>query len=165
MLLRIADKAPADRALIEDIDRRFGLAHANAIRYDDPRRAVGRRVDVQLGVLRAVRMSGAEQDLIAEPWLKDWLARAEPIEPVRKLLMIPTAVTPAGFAPRGNVVCSCFNVTDREIGTILRDRAHPAGEALIRIQEKLQCGTNCGSCLPELRRLIARETATTESVA
>ncbi len=165
VLLRIADKAPADRALIEDIDRRFGLAHANAIRYDDPRRAVGRRVDVQLGVLRAVRMSGAEHDLIAEPWLKDWLAHAEPIEPVRKLLMIPSAVTPAGFAPRGNVVCSCFNVTDREIGTTLRGRAHPTGEALIRIQEKLQCGTNCGSCLPEVRRLIACETATTESVA
>ncbi|MFM9885070.1 MAG: molybdopterin-dependent oxidoreductase [Burkholderiales bacterium] len=165
VLLRIADKNPAERALIEDIDRRFGLAHANALRYDDQRRSVGRRIDIQLGVLRAVRMSGAEQDLIAEPWLKDWLARAEPIEPVRKLLMFPTAATPAGFVPRGNVVCGCFNVTDREIGTAVRGGGLSAPDALIHVRTKLACGTNCGSCLPEVRKLIARETATTESTA
>jgi assimilatory nitrate reductase catalytic subunit len=165
VLLRIADKTSADAALIDDIDRRFGLAHANAMRYDDPRRAVGRRIDIQQGVLRAVRMSGAEQDLVAELWLKDWLARAEPVEPVRKLLMFPTAATPAGFAPRGNVVCSCFNVTDREISTTVRQGALAAADALAAVQATLQCGTNCGSCLPEVRKLIARKTATTDNAA
>jgi assimilatory nitrate reductase catalytic subunit len=162
VLLRIADKAPADQALVDDIDRRFGLAHANAMRYDDPRRAVGRRIDVEYGVLRAVRMSGGEHDLIAEPWLKDWLARAEPVEPVRKLLMFPTAATPAGFAPRGNVVCSCFNVTDSEINAILKGVAASVGGTLAHVQKTLQCGTNCGSCLPEVRKLIAQ--ASTEPV-
>jgi assimilatory nitrate reductase catalytic subunit len=165
VLLRIADKVAANSALIDDIDRRFGLAHVNALRYDDPRRAVGRRIDIQQGVLRAVRMSGGEQDLVAEPWLKDWLARAEPVEPVRRLLMLPTAATPAGFAPRGNVVCSCFNVTDREIGATVRQGALTTANALTAVQATLQCGTNCGSCLPEVRKLIAREIASKATVA
>jgi assimilatory nitrate reductase catalytic subunit len=165
VLLRIADTVPADSALIEQIDARFGLASADAIRYDDARRAVGRRVDIQRGVVRAVRLSGAERDLIAEPWLKDWLTRAAPVEPVRKLLMIPSAVTPTGFAPRGNVVCNCFNVSESAIVDALRDNRVAAGDALAHVRKELHCGTNCGSCLPEVRRLIARTTTKTEDVA
>jgi assimilatory nitrate reductase catalytic subunit len=30
-----------------------------------------------------------------------------------------------------------------------------AGADLARLQKELRCGTNCGSCLPELRRLAA----------
>ena len=41
-----------------------------------------------------------------------------------------------------------------------RLRSHGAGGAagrgaLLRLQAELKCGTNCGSCLPELRRLVA----------
>jgi assimilatory nitrate reductase catalytic subunit len=47
-------------------------------------------------------------------------------------------------------VCACFNVAESQI----RD-AVAAGASLARLQTELKCGTNCGSCVPELRRLAA----------
>jgi assimilatory nitrate reductase catalytic subunit len=32
------------------------------------------------------------------------------------------------------------------------------GATLARVQRELKCGTNCGSCIPELRRLAAAAT-------
>jgi assimilatory nitrate reductase catalytic subunit len=47
-------------------------------------------------------------------------------------------------------VCACFKVPESSIRT-----AVAAGASLAALQEELMCGTNCGSCVPELRRLIA----------
>ena len=50
------------------------------------------------------------------------------------------------LAPRGRTICSCFGVGETEIA---------AFKTLHELQAKLKCGTNCGSCLPELRSRIA----------
>ena len=47
-------------------------------------------------------------------------------------------------------VCACFKVAEPEIRA-----AAAAGATLARLQKDLKCGTNCGSCVPELRRLLA----------
>jgi assimilatory nitrate reductase catalytic subunit len=47
-------------------------------------------------------------------------------------------------------VCACFKVGETQI----RD-AVAAGATLQGLQKTLKCGTNCGSCVPELRRLAA----------
>jgi assimilatory nitrate reductase catalytic subunit len=73
------------------------------------------------------------------------------------MLLLPSARPPGDRALRGRIVCSCFNVSETEIE---RRRASLVGSnerALETLQAELKCGTNCGSCLPELRRmLIAR---------
>jgi assimilatory nitrate reductase catalytic subunit len=50
---------------------------------------------------------------------------------------------------RGRVVCSCNNVAEADILA-----AVAAGAGLETLQETLRCGTGCGSCVPELKRLI-----------
>jgi assimilatory nitrate reductase catalytic subunit len=47
-------------------------------------------------------------------------------------------------------VCACFKVRESEIRAAVAD-----GATLDRLQKDLKCGTNCGSCVPELRRLVA----------
>jgi assimilatory nitrate reductase catalytic subunit len=47
-------------------------------------------------------------------------------------------------------VCACFNVPEMAIR-----KAVAAGANFARLQRELKCGTNCGSCVPELRRLVA----------
>jgi assimilatory nitrate reductase catalytic subunit len=47
-------------------------------------------------------------------------------------------------------VCACFKVSESTIRT-----AVAAGATLAKLQKALKCGTNCGSCVPELRRLVA----------
>jgi assimilatory nitrate reductase catalytic subunit len=52
-------------------------------------------------------------------------------------------------------VCACFKVAESEIRC-----AVAAGATLAKLQKDLKCGTNCGSCVPELRRLLAGAQAT-----
>jgi len=57
---------------------------------------------------------------------------------------------PAAFFGGGRAVCACHGVGEDAICAALA-----AGAALADVQEDLRCGTSCGSCLPELRRLAA----------
>jgi assimilatory nitrate reductase catalytic subunit len=47
-------------------------------------------------------------------------------------------------------VCACFKVVESEIRSAVAD-----GATLAQLQKDLKCGTNCGSCVPELRRLLS----------
>ncbi|HBX2117972.1 nitrate reductase [Klebsiella aerogenes] len=54
-------------------------------------------------------------------------------------------------APRGQTICSCFSIGERQIGEAIAGGCVSV-EAL---GAKLKCGTNCGSCIPELKALLA----------
>jgi assimilatory nitrate reductase catalytic subunit len=57
-----------------------------------------------------------------------------------------------GMASAGPIVCACFGVGRT---TILAAIAAGAGTAA-EIGAQLKAGTNCGSCIPEMKRLIAQ---------
>jgi assimilatory nitrate reductase catalytic subunit len=152
VLLRAAAAAPMDAAFLADLDQLFGLDAADVVRYDDPKRAIGRRVRVDAGRLAAVRLSG---DIAAAGWLCDWLTEGEDVLPVRSLLLVPSAQAPRGYRSRGRVVCNCFDVTENEIIDTLAAVAGLPQAALAVLQAERRCGTNCGSCVPELKRFAA----------
>ena len=154
VLLRIAERSAASALLIETIDRLFGLAHANTLRYDDSARKTGRRADIVAGQLRAVRLSGDAGQLAAEAWLKEWMLAAEPVAEIRRFLLAPTASAPLGFKSLGNVVCTCWNVTDVAINAQLAELSGPDDARLQALRAALRCGTNCGSCEPALRIMV-----------
>ena len=56
-----------------------------------------------------------------------------------------------GFASTGPVVCACFGVGRATICDAIAAGARSTAEIGVR----LKAGTNCGSCIPEMRRLIA----------
>jgi assimilatory nitrate reductase catalytic subunit len=139
-----AEKAPSGEVL-EEIDAVFGLEAPGVVRYDDGER--GRRILIDGDTVRAVRLSG---DTRAEPWLKDLWQRAAPVERLRRWLLAPAATPPEVPAPRGRTVCNCFDVSEREIDAFLAE-----SNSINALQASLKCGTNCGSCLPELRRKVS----------
>jgi assimilatory nitrate reductase catalytic subunit len=51
-------------------------------------------------------------------------------------------------------VCTCFNVTQPEIDNVLSRCSGSEDERLAELQNQLQCGTNCGSCIPQLKKLV-----------
>jgi assimilatory nitrate reductase catalytic subunit len=55
---------------------------------------------------------------------------------------------------RGRQVCTCFNVVEPEIHAALETCQGAPDEQLAQLQNTLKCGTNCGSCIPELKRMI-----------
>ena len=57
-----------------------------------------------------------------------------------------------GLSSAGPVVCACFGVGRTTICDAIAKGAGTAAE----IGARLKAGTNCGSCIPELKRLIAQ---------
>ncbi len=60
----------------------------------------------------------------------------------------------AGVRVNGPIVCTCFGVGLTAIREVLASRAATSVEG---IGEILRAGTNCGSCLPELKKVVALE--------
>jgi len=152
VLYRAAAATNADGALVARVDALFGLDAGPVARYDDATRGIGRRVRVEEDRLVAVRLSG---DTVAESWLREWLIAEHGVAAQRSVLLMPAARAPRGFVPRGRVVCTCFDVAEALLRSSLAAVRGTAEAALSGVQEALKCGTNCGSCLPELKRLAA----------
>ena len=72
---------------------------------------------------------------------------------------------PGGGNNAGPIVCACFGVGRTTICAAIASGARTPAE----IGQQLRAGTNCGSCIPELKRLIAQtpvvETAAAETEA
>ncbi len=65
-----------------------------------------------------------------------------------------------GMSSSGPIVCACFGVGRTTIcDAIASGRVHSAAE----IGAHLKAGTNCGSCIPELNRLIAQTPVSAET--
>ena len=66
-----------------------------------------------------------------------------------RLALAPSARAPVSIAPR-NIICKCADVSDVQIRKELA-----RGSSLAVLQDKLKCGTFCGSCVPDLKRMAA----------
>ncbi len=150
VLLRAADDYAAEPALVREIELLFGIEGAGVLRYDDTKRGNARHLLVQDGKLAAVALAG---DTSAGHWLKQTLEGELPVAQYGRLLLTPSSNAPQGFKARGRIVCNCLNVAQAEINEALTDLAE-APDALGALQAKLKCGTNCGSCLPELKQMV-----------
>jgi assimilatory nitrate reductase catalytic subunit len=71
-------------------------------------------------------------------------------EPLGALVLAPLAAAPNCMPARGRVVCACVDVAESEITAALAD-----GAGIDELQAHLKCGTECGSCVPELQRMCA----------
>jgi assimilatory nitrate reductase catalytic subunit len=58
-------------------------------------------------------------------------------------------------ADHGPLVCSCFGVGHKTIAACARELGPAASAA--EVGKRLKCGTNCGSCVPEIQAIVAAE--------
>ena len=99
-------------------------------------------------------------DTRAEAWIKTLLQDSLPAQSYGRLLLVPGSKAPVEVADaakqRGRQVCTCFNVTDIAISGCLTDCRGSDDARLAALQASLKCGTNCGSCIPELKRFVRK---------
>ncbi|MGJ7528653.1 nitrate reductase [Variovorax sp. GB1P17] len=150
-----AHDAPAD-ALLVQIEALLGLQSFDTLRYADRRR--GQRRSARL-VRRSDDSAGLEAFLLAgdtsaEAWIATLLREELPAQSYGRLLLSPGARAPLAVQSRGKPVCTCFNVTDLAIEAELGRCSGTPDERLAGLQGALKCGTNCGSCIPELKRMV-----------
>ncbi len=160
LLFRAANGLPASDALLARIEALLGLATPQTLRYADPRLGQRRAMRLARAVSDDAHLEGflLAGDTRAEAWIKTLLQDQLPAQTFGSLLLRPGATAPAGMASRGKTICSCFGVTESVIGKRLQQLSGPDDARLAALQNELKCGTNCGSCLPELRRML-HETA------
>ena len=148
VVLRIAHDQPIPKEWLVELDELFGLKPEECLSYSDPKKHVAKRALVEGGNLTGLRLCG---ETVAAPWLQDVLVERQPVGDLRRWLLAPVEQPPVATASRGKVICNCLNVTDLEI------KAEIAGGAgLELLQTKLQCGTKCGSCVPEIKRMVKK---------
>jgi assimilatory nitrate reductase catalytic subunit len=161
VLLRAAALTPPPPALLLQIEAALGLAAAGVLHYADPRRGQRRTMHLS-GAGAATRLEGflLAGDISAEAWVRPLLQGELPAQAYGRTLLIPGAKPPLAVAPRGRQVCSCFDVSESQIGATLAATTGAPEVRLAQLQGALKCGTQCGSCLPELRRLVRIPAAT-----
>lgn len=137
-----AAPAPARLAAL-DVD--FGLdAEAGRIVFVDAARQVNKLAITQAGRLLGVRLSGED---LAQTWLKAALAEDELESGLLRYALAPSALAPVSV-PARNIVCKCADVSYQQILASLQ-----AGCDISGLQENLKCGTFCGACMPDIRRM------------
>jgi assimilatory nitrate reductase catalytic subunit len=95
----------------------------------------------------------------------DWnavkaLFAAETLDDEQRRLLLSGQSTD-GAAGAGPIVCACFGIGRGTICEAIAAGAASAGE----IGARLKAGTNCGSCIPELKRLVAEAGTATLQLA
>lgn len=94
-------------------------------------------------------------DTRASSWLLPLLHDSQPLPFGSQQLLRPDAQPPQGAStPSRQVVCSCWGVDVQSITTQLQTIPGSDAERLSHLQNTLRCGSNCGSCLPQLRQLV-----------
>ena len=164
VLFRAAAFEAPPAGLLEKIEGILGLGGTDVLRYADRKKGQHRTARLvrhgEQAELAGFVLAG---DVSAQAWIKTLLQDELPAQSYGRLLLLPGARAPVALQARGKPVCTCFSVTDAEIGACLTDITQAVGgagylasddERLQALQDKLKCGTNCGSCVPEIKRII-----------
>ncbi|MBC8025404.1 MAG: molybdopterin-dependent oxidoreductase, partial [Steroidobacteraceae bacterium] len=128
-------------------------ADADWIEYLDPASRLYRGAWIVDEKLQACIYIDGRPTLPERGWLAAQFAARKLDAAARSGLLAGRAL--AGADP-GALICSCFGVGSKAIAACARALGGAATPAAIG--EKLKCGTNCGSCIPEIVSII-RETA------
>jgi assimilatory nitrate reductase catalytic subunit len=154
LLRAAAHEAPPDELVLR-IEALLGLSGPEVLRYADRKKGQRRAMRLvrqgQEARLEGFVLAG---DTSAQAWIKTLLQDELPAQAYGRLLLVPGAKPPVAVQARGKQICTCFNVTDAEIGEFLGGCTGSEAQRLDALQGNLKCGTNCGSCVPELKRMV-----------
>ena len=157
LLWRAAAHDPCTSALKQQIETLLGLGtNETVLSYNDTRRGSARRLRVSGDRIVAFSLAG---DVAAAGWLREYLESATEISTLGRLLLLPSRTPPKSLVRPGPVICACNGVRENDIARAIEKSPEADAAALLdTLKSALGCGTGCGSCLPEVKRMIASRT-------
>jgi len=147
------------RIIAQPLAEALGLNQPDTLHYQDAMRV--QRRSVKLGTpncqgQRPLQGFLTAGDSRSARWLKTLLQEATPLNwPARQWLMASDA-PPEMASPASRQICSCLNAREDAIVLCLQSQNGSEDQRLAGLQSQLRCGTQCGSCVPELRQIIRR---------
>jgi len=155
VLFRAARAEAWSADAVAEVSNLFGLDGDTVMRYDDAAQHQHRAMKLlQDGDDRRLTAMLLVGDTAADAWIRPLLQDDQPAQAFGSALLAPGAEPPVAVASRGKQVCTCFNVTEPDIVATLAQCPGEEDNRLSLLQSALKCGTNCGSCVPALRKLI-----------
>ncbi|MBC3954154.1 nitrate reductase [Pseudomonas triticifolii] len=148
LVIRAASAMAPEASLLSEIDTLLGVDDGPVLAYDDPKRSIGKRVRIDNGRITAIRLAG---ETLAQHWLQTLWLEERVDAPLRRWLLAPLSSEPGkdGCATRDKTLCNCMNVRQSAV-----EKGIENGLDLNQLKKQLGCGTQCGSCVPEIKRLI-----------
>jgi assimilatory nitrate reductase catalytic subunit len=99
--------------------------------------------------LETVIFIAADSNLPERSWLTGLFLKAQ-LETQERMALL-TGLPPLGVPDVGIIVCACFNVGEKTIKTTIKEKGLKTHQEVGRC---LKAGTNCGSCVPEIKALL-----------
>jgi len=121
------------------------------LEYHDQNLGNYRAALVRDGNLKAVLFAATKMTLPERGWLGNVFAKPRLTPEQRRTLL--TGLPPSGSPNAGAIICACFNVGEKTIRDTIKQKNLKTAKA---VGDCLKAGTNCGSCLPEIKGLLAR---------
>jgi assimilatory nitrate reductase catalytic subunit len=119
------------------------------IEYRDAAMGRYRAACLQNGRLEAIFFIAPDQRLPEREWLASLFS--QPQLTTADLTGLLAARPPKGAADTGRNVCACFGVGEKTILNAIQSQGLDSVEA---VGQCLKAGTGCGSCVPEIRRIL-----------
>ena len=121
--------------------------------YQDSARKIFRTACFNEDELQAVLILAPDYQLPEREWISSLFkpGREEVLQSDERMALL-TGKPPLGTPDVGKIVCACFNVGAKTIASAIKEGN------LSTPQEVGKCckaGTNCGSCVPEIKEIIA----------
>ena len=170
LLFRAAGHEAPKEEVFKQIETVLGLnvsaGSSQVMRYADKKKGQHRTIKLtdnrEHAELEAFLLAG---DTRSEAWVKTLLQDSLPAQSYGRMLLVPGSKAPIAVQSRGKAVCTCFNVTDSAITEQLAKSFGSDERRFAELQTALKCGTNCGSCVPELKRMVRYTQNATNSIA
>jgi assimilatory nitrate reductase catalytic subunit len=133
-------------------------AEVDWIEYSDPARGLYRGAWIVDEKLHACVYVDGRPTLPDRGWLANLFGTNKLTAPLRASLLAARALE---GADQGALVCSCFGVGRNAIAACAKQLGAAATAA--ELGKRLKCGTNCGSCVPEIQAIIGESRRRTAS--
>jgi len=115
--------------------------------YADRKHGINRKAWLNDGHLIAVRWVGG--DIAEAQWLRKLMLEGRDVGELRPYLLAPGG--PINKADsKGKIICACNNVGELELKAAIRD----GSDSIDALKACTMAGTGCGSCVPEMKRLL-----------
>ena len=117
--------------------------------YRDPGKGTYRSALIVDNHLETVIIISANSRLPERSWLTSLFVKEQLETAERKALL--AGMAPMGVSEVGTIVCACFNVGEKTIRAAIREKGLKTHQ---EVGQCLKAGTNCGSCVPEIKALL-----------
>lgn len=155
LLFRAASYDAVAPELLDSVEAILNLQGPAVLHYVDVKRGQRRSMHLQRAgedsFLSGFLLAG---DTRAQGWISGLLQDEQPTQRYGRALLLAVSEPPVPVVSKGKVVCSCLNVREVAIAEQLTQCSGSDAGRLAQLQSALRCGTQCGSCVPELQRMV-----------